>query len=114
MATRTVEYHPYFVMSDALCTSSQMQFDATGSSEVLYREPMHELQVASSSGQAPPRVLLDGPSGSGKSVAMATQVARARAAGVLVLYVPSAFALTQDSFFSRCSRVATCCAQLCV
>jgi ABC-type iron transport system FetAB ATPase subunit len=77
----------------------------------MYREPMHELHVASSSGQAPPRVLLDGPSGSGKSVALAAQVARVRAAGALVLYVPSAFALMQDAFFSRCHPDAAPCAQ---
>ena len=82
--------------------AAQSQFDATGSSEVMYRETMHDLQVASSTGDAPPRVLIDGPSGSGKSVALAAQVARVRAAGTVVLYVPSAFALTQDAFFSRC------------
>ena len=82
---------------------AQRQFDATGNSDVLYRRAMHDLQAASSSHDAPPRVLLDGPSGSGKSVAVAAQVARQRAAGALVLYVPSAFALIQDAFFSRYS-----------
>ena len=68
---------------------------------------MHDLQAASSATEdAQPRILLDGPSGSGKSVAVAAQVARARAGGALVLYVPSAFALIQDAFFSRCGWVA--------
>ena len=85
---------------------AQRQFDATGSNEVLYRQAMHSLQAAASSptGGAPARVLLDGPSGSGKSVALAAQAARARAGGAVVLYVPSAFALIQDAFFSRCHR----------
>jgi len=90
-----------------LCLSAQRQFDATGSSELLYRQAMHDLQAASSATEgARPRMLLDGPSGSGKSIAVAAQVARARAGGALVLYVPSAFALIQDAFFSRCGQGA--------
>ena len=94
-----------------LCLPMQRQFEATGSNEVLYRQAMHDLQESASSSsaaeqEAPRRVLLDGPSGSGKSVAVAAQVARARAGGAVVLYVPSAFALIQDAFFSRCCSVA--------
>ena len=62
---------------------------------------MRELQAAPASADAPQRCLLDGPSGSGKSVALAAQVARERARGAVVMYVPSAFALIQDAFFSR-------------
>ena len=66
----------------------------------MYRQVQHDLVELCTSG-APQRIIIDGPSGSGKSVALAALVAQRRSAGTLVVYIPSAFALTQDAFFSR-------------
>lgn len=66
----------------------------------MYREVLHRLTGLCTGGERK-RILLDGPSGGGKSVALAALAARQRSAGALVLYIPSAFALTQDAFFYR-------------
>ena len=66
----------------------------------MYREAMHRLTGLCTGGEHQ-RILLEGPSGAGKSVALAALAARQRSAGVTVLYIPSAFALTQDAFFYR-------------
>jgi hypothetical protein len=55
----------------------------------------------------PVRVLLRGPAGSGKSIALAALVERARARGELVVYVPDARALVSGGFFYKRPETGT-------
>jgi small subunit ribosomal protein S29 len=88
---------------------------------LMYRRCVHDLRQALEQGSGPSRLLLDGPAGCGKSLALAALVewarqqqqpggggeataaasasASAAAAGWVALYVPSAAALTSGGFF---------------
>lgn len=81
------------------CRGLQDEVAFSGSNRIMYRRCMHELfkQLA----QPGSRLLLDGPTGSGKSVALAAAVERARAQGTLALYIPSATSLVYGGFFTK-------------
>ncbi|GLC44325.1 hypothetical protein PLESTB_000481900 [Pleodorina starrii] len=93
------------------CKALQQEVQATGSHAVMYRPVMHALFGAvgahGSAGQQPQpqpqsqRLLLTGPAGVGKSIALVGLVEWARQQGWLVLYVPSCAALVQGGYFSR-------------
>ena len=79
------------------CRGAQAEFAATGRRAVLARRCLRDLAAAADAGAAPRRLLLDGWAGTGKSVALLSLVAWARAAGWVVMYVPSAFQLMQGA-----------------
>lgn len=66
----------------------------------MYRRCIHDLIGALSSGQHK-HIYVDGPTGCGKSVALAAAAEWARSAGWLVLYIPSATALTEGGYFIK-------------
>jgi small subunit ribosomal protein S29 len=84
---------------------------------LMYRRCIHDLRQALEQGAGPSRLLLDGPAGCGKSLALAALVEWARqqqpgagagasdadgdGRGWVALYVPSAAALTSGGFFER-------------
>jgi small subunit ribosomal protein S29 len=80
----------------------QDEFDVTESEMLMYRRCMHQMvsHVAQSAGSGL-RLWIDGPVGSGKSIALASLVGWARASGWLALYVPSADALMHGGFYYR-------------
>lgn len=65
---------------DGGCRALQAEFNLTRSSSLMWRRATHELQAALSSGVVP-RVYLQGPAGSGKSIAVAQMVEWARSSG---------------------------------
>ena len=77
------------------CTGAQAEFAATGRRALLARRCLLDLAAAADAGTVPRRLLLDGWAGTGKSVALLALVAWARAAGWVVMYIPSAFQLVQ-------------------
>ncbi|KAG1671648.1 hypothetical protein FOA52_006879 [Chlamydomonas sp. UWO 241] len=106
------------------CSGLVDEVAATRSPAVQYRQPIHLLRsrmlgkhattdeatsAADATAAAPPppsslppmRLLINGPKGSGKSVALAYLVERARAAGWICVYVPCAEALVKGGYFTR-------------
>ncbi|PSC69955.1 28S ribosomal mitochondrial [Micractinium conductrix] len=82
------------------CKAVQREWDWSGRRSLLARACMRDLLAAVQSKERP-QLYLDGWAGSGKSVALYSAVAWARANGWLALYVPSAFSLVQNGTFSR-------------
>mmetsp|Transcript_1626 Transcript_1626/g.3607 ORF Transcript_1626/g.3607 Transcript_1626/m.3607 type:complete len:643 (-) Transcript_1626:351-2279(-) len=74
---------------------------------VMWRDCMRRLHNELAITKEKLRILLEGPAGSGKSIALATMVERCRAANWLVLYVPSATALTSGGYFVPRASAAT-------
>lgn len=62
------------------CRSLQAEFKSSGSSHLMYRRCMHEISEAVASGDVP-HILLRGPAGCGKSIALVALVEWARAQG---------------------------------
>lgn len=87
------------------CRGLQAEFAASGSSHLMWRRCMQDLSsFLAASAQDPNqirRALLGGPSGTGKSVAVAALVEQARTCGEVVVYVPDATALVSGGFFYR-------------
>ncbi|KAI3428497.1 hypothetical protein D9Q98_007321 [Chlorella vulgaris] len=82
------------------CKAVQAEWEFSGQRSLMARECMHKLARRV---QDNPRrhLYLDGWTGSGKSVALYSLVAWARAQGWLALYIPSAFSLVQTGTFTR-------------
>ncbi|GAX75551.1 hypothetical protein CEUSTIGMA_g2994.t1 [Chlamydomonas eustigma] len=90
--------------SPATHSALQVECNATGVPAVMYRNCMKDLRNAIRSQQEEGRgsqVLLKGPPGTGKSVALASLVEWARASGWIAMYIPSATELTRGGYFLR-------------
>eukprot|EP00198_Chlamydomonas_reinhardtii_P014099 XP_001703436.1 hypothetical protein CHLREDRAFT_143849 [Chlamydomonas reinhardtii] len=87
------------------CKALQQEMEATGRASILYRPIMAALNGAVAAGQQP-RLLLTGPAGCGKSLALLGLVEWARQQGWLVVYVPSCLALVRGGYFARRGRGA--------
>ncbi|GIL42680.1 hypothetical protein Vafri_615 [Volvox africanus] len=87
------------------CKALQEETAATGRNTVMYRPVMHTLFSAvganSQTNTNHQRLLLTGPAGAGKSIALVSLVEWARQQGWLVMYVPSCAALVQGGYFAR-------------
>ncbi|GIL73286.1 hypothetical protein Vretifemale_3502 [Volvox reticuliferus] len=87
------------------CKALQEEMAATGSHAIMYRPVMHTLFSAvganSHTNTNHQRLLLTGPTGAGKSIALVGLVEWARQQGWLVMYVPSCAALVQGGYFAR-------------
>lgn len=106
------------------CTSLQDETSATRSNAIMNRECLHTLRecliherlnlvppdpsfpspsqsTTSSPANGLKRVLLKGPMGSGKSIALASLVETARSMGWIALYLPCAANLTKGGYFSK-------------
>ncbi len=79
------------------------EFQSTGKHMCMYRESLDEvLQTVLNSKKGQRKdLVLDGWTGSGKSVALYALVAAARASGWVVMYVPSASLLVQGGVFKK-------------
>jgi small subunit ribosomal protein S29 len=86
--------------ADFGCKSAAAEFAATGRRALLLRPALVEL-VAAVEGGVAPRLLLEGWTGAGKSAALLTLVAWARASGWVALYLPSARLAVQGGRFVR-------------
>jgi hypothetical protein len=82
------------------CKGVAAEFEATGRRALLHRPAIAAL-VADVAGGAAPRIFLDGWTGAGKSAALYALVHWARAAGWVVMYVPSATLMVQGGRFYR-------------
>eukprot|EP00208_Stichococcus_sp_RCC1054_P007658 CAMPEP_0206139160 /NCGR_PEP_ID=MMETSP1473-20131121/4879_1 /ASSEMBLY_ACC=CAM_ASM_001109 /TAXON_ID=1461547 /ORGANISM="Stichococcus sp, Strain RCC1054" /LENGTH=486 /DNA_ID=CAMNT_0053532819 /DNA_START=163 /DNA_END=1620 /DNA_ORIENTATION=- len=67
---------------------------------LLYRQLTHQLKAVVL-GRSRPQLMLDGPVGSGKSVALASIAAWGREAGYIVVYVPSASIFMSGGFYLK-------------
>ncbi|GFR41139.1 hypothetical protein Agub_g1788, partial [Astrephomene gubernaculifera] len=81
------------------CKALQHEVEATGTHAVMYRPVMHTLYNAVGE-RSHQRLLLTGPAGAGKSIALAGLVEWARQQGWIVMYVPSCSALVRGGYFS--------------
>ncbi|MEW5309713.1 MAG: hypothetical protein WDW38_001577 [Sanguina aurantia] len=83
------------------CSALQAELALTnGVQRLMYRRATREL-VGMLQHEGLPRVLLEGPVGSGKSIALLSLVEWARASGWMVMYVPTATMLTRGGLFVR-------------
>ncbi|KAL4439233.1 hypothetical protein ABPG77_004135 [Micractinium sp. CCAP 211/92] len=82
------------------CKAVQREWEWSGRRSLLTRACMQDL-VAAVQGKERSHLYLDGWAGSGKSVALYSLVAWARANGWLALYMPSAFSLVQTGTFYK-------------
>nr|8A22_Bw Chain Bw, mS29 [Polytomella magna]8APN_Bw Chain Bw, mS29 [Polytomella magna] len=82
------------------CRGIQHEFDISGHHNVMLRSSTLELFDLIKEGDKN-RILLSGPTGTGKSVALFSLVEWARQQDWIVLYIPSAFTLTRGGFFYR-------------
>lgn len=85
------------------CTGALEEFESSGKPMCMYRESMDTVMqnILSSSQGERMDVLLDGWTGSGKSVSLYALVAAARANGWVVMYVPSASLLVRGGTFKK-------------
>ena len=93
------------------CRGLQAEFAATGTRHLMWRDALQRLAErldaaltqpeGGGSGGAAARLLLRGARGSGKSVALAALVERARARGEVAIYVPDAAGLVRGGFFEK-------------
>ncbi|GLI69159.1 hypothetical protein VaNZ11_013727 [Volvox africanus] len=87
------------------CKALQEEMAATGRNAVMYRPVMHTLFSAvganSQANTNHQRLMLTGPAGAGKSIALLSLVEWARQQGWIVMYVPSCAALVQGGYFAR-------------
>lgn len=82
------------------CKAVQAEWEFSGRRSLMARECMQQLAAVVQE-RTRRQLYLDGWAGSGKSVALYSLVAWARAQGWLALYLPSAFSLVQTGTFTR-------------
>lgn len=82
------------------CKGATAEFTSSGKRALLHRPAIATLIDEVISGQRS-KILVDGWTGAGKSIALYTLAAAARAAGLVVMYIPSATLLTQGGRFYR-------------
>lgn len=80
------------------CKAVQREFALTGHQILLHRPAIAKVLDLAQSGRKP-QISLEGWTGSGKSVALFSLVAWARANGWITLYVPSAFSMVKGEKF---------------
>lgn len=85
------------------CTGALEEFEASGKYMCMYRESVNSVMqtILGSTQGARMDVLLDGWTGSGKSVSLYTLVAAARESGWVVMYVPSASLLVRGGIYKK-------------
>lgn len=94
------------------CKAVQAEWEFSGRRSLMARECMQQLAAVVQE-RTRRQLYLDGWAGSGKSVALYSLVAWARAQGWLALYLPSAFSLVQSECVGRacvwpCAQAGVC------
>ena len=82
------------------CKGATAEFEGSGKRALLHRPSIAALINEVLSGQQT-RIHVDGWTGAGKSIALYTLAAAARAAGYVVMYIPTATLMTQGGRFYR-------------